>query len=120
MAAVAATVAMPQDFLLVTDSRYVRDGIHRLRDGEDPSEWRHADMWALIRARAVGRTLDAMWVPSHRTAEDYAARGIPERHRLGNAAADAAASGVAALRAPPAAWRTHRAAQLADAEACQR
>eukprot|EP00974_Lingulodinium_polyedra_P003525 331975-Lingulodinium_polyedra.AAC.1 len=61
-----------------------------------------------------------MWVPAHRTAEDYAARGIPERHRLGNAAADAAASEVAALRAPPGAWRAHRAAQLADAEACQR
>eukprot|EP00974_Lingulodinium_polyedra_P074667 7235661-Lingulodinium_polyedra.AAC.1 len=59
MAAVAATLAMPRGFLLVTDSRYVRDGIYRLRDGEDPSEWRHADLWALVRARAVDRTLSA-------------------------------------------------------------
>eukprot|EP00974_Lingulodinium_polyedra_P091368 8858088-Lingulodinium_polyedra.AAC.1 len=43
LAAVAAVRAMPRGFLLVTDSRYVRDGICRLRDGEDPSEWRHAD-----------------------------------------------------------------------------
>eukprot|EP00974_Lingulodinium_polyedra_P012660 1226465-Lingulodinium_polyedra.AAC.1 len=88
MAAVAAVRAMPRDFLLVTDSRYVRDGISRLREGEDPSEWRHADLWALLRERATDRALRAMWVPSHRAAEDYAARGIPECHRLGNAVAD--------------------------------
>eukprot|EP00974_Lingulodinium_polyedra_P019900 1923042-Lingulodinium_polyedra.AAC.1 len=59
LAAVAACRAAPRGFLLVTDSRYVRDGVCRLRDGEDPAEWRHADLWALIRDRAVDRTLSA-------------------------------------------------------------
>eukprot|EP00974_Lingulodinium_polyedra_P017710 1717810-Lingulodinium_polyedra.AAC.1 len=61
-----------------------------------------------------------MWVPAHRTAEDYAARGLPERHRRGNSLADAAASGLAIARAVTREWRSYRAAQLADTAACQK
>eukprot|EP00974_Lingulodinium_polyedra_P095583 9264758-Lingulodinium_polyedra.AAC.1 len=68
----------------------------------------------LVRDRAMDRTLAVQWIPARRTAEDYAARGLPERHRCGNATADAAASGAALARAAPRVWREYRAAQLAD------
>eukprot|EP00974_Lingulodinium_polyedra_P064509 6232728-Lingulodinium_polyedra.AAC.1 len=86
---------------LLTDSRYVRDGVTRLRGGADPTEWKHADLWEVVRVRVLAGGVSVQWIPAHRTAEDYAARGIEERHRVGNASADAAAGGVAAARAAP-------------------
>eukprot|EP00974_Lingulodinium_polyedra_P052044 5007817-Lingulodinium_polyedra.AAC.1 len=74
----------------------------------------------MVKPHMLNGRAQVRWVPAHRTTGDYAARGIPERHRLGNAAADAAASGLARIRAVPAAWAERRAAQLEDAEACQR
>eukprot|EP00974_Lingulodinium_polyedra_P000866 81233-Lingulodinium_polyedra.AAC.1 len=62
----------------------------------------------------------ARWIPTHRTAEDYAARGMEERRRIGHATADAAARGLALGRAALRDWRRYRAGQLTDAEACQR
>eukprot|EP00974_Lingulodinium_polyedra_P040466 3886782-Lingulodinium_polyedra.AAC.1 len=49
-----------------------------------------------------------------------AARGIPERRRVGNARADEAASVEAAGRAASFAWRARRRQVLQDFEACQR
>eukprot|EP00974_Lingulodinium_polyedra_P075441 7310926-Lingulodinium_polyedra.AAC.1 len=56
-AAVAAVEAVDGPVRLLTDNQYVRDGIVRLRDGADPSEWKHADLWDRVRARAVARAL---------------------------------------------------------------
>eukprot|EP00974_Lingulodinium_polyedra_P095864 9292093-Lingulodinium_polyedra.AAC.1 len=66
---------------LLTDSRYVRDGIARLREGADPAEWKHADLWEVVRPRVLAGGVSVQWIPAHRTAEDYEARGIEERHR---------------------------------------
>eukprot|EP00974_Lingulodinium_polyedra_P067432 6528763-Lingulodinium_polyedra.AAC.1 len=76
----------------------------RLRDGADHSEWKHADLWEQVRPHVLDGRVAVRWIPAHRTAEDYAARGIDERHRRGNAAADSAANGEARARAAPPAW----------------
>eukprot|EP00974_Lingulodinium_polyedra_P055990 5384405-Lingulodinium_polyedra.AAC.1 len=79
-AALAALTAVAGAFVLYTDSKYVRDGVARLRDGADHSEWKHADLWVQVRPLVLSGRVTVQWVPAHRTAEDYAARGIPERH----------------------------------------
>eukprot|EP00974_Lingulodinium_polyedra_P007418 704775-Lingulodinium_polyedra.AAC.1 len=61
--------------LILTDSKYVRDGIVRLREGASPAEWKHADLWFRVRARVATGRVSVRWIPAHRTAEDYAARG---------------------------------------------
>eukprot|EP00974_Lingulodinium_polyedra_P016352 1584077-Lingulodinium_polyedra.AAC.1 len=68
----------------------------------DPAEWAHWDLWVRVRQRARLGTLSARWIPARRAAEERVARGIPERHCVGTATADDAASGFAAERAAPA------------------
>eukprot|EP00974_Lingulodinium_polyedra_P122348 11182493-Lingulodinium_polyedra.AAC.1 len=69
MAAVAACELVRQPLILVTGSRYVRNGVLKLVAGADPAESRHADRWYRFRVRARMGTLRAWWTPSHQTAE---------------------------------------------------
>ena len=105
---------------VVSDSRYVVDGVAGLAAGADPREWRHADLWEVLLGPARARTLTARWVPAHKDAEDYAERGLAEEDRRGNCVADSWASAAAAARTAPAGHRAARGQQLADLERAQR
>ena len=119
-AALAAVCAVPGDIDLVSDSRFVVSGVAAIAAGAQVEEWRHSDLWTSLAPHARSGRLRARWTPAHLSKEEYAARGLPESDRVGNAAADAAAGAAAAARAPPADLVAARAEELSQLEAVQR
>ena len=100
-AALAAVGAVGKDIELVSDSRYVVNGIASIAAGASAAEWAHADLWSCIVPHVRSGRLRARWTPAHLQAAEYAERGLAEADRLGNAAADAAAGAAAEARLPP-------------------
>jgi ribonuclease HI len=119
-AAVAAARAVSQRIELVSDSKWVVQSIAALAAGANPAEWRHADLWALLEPYVVQGRLVARWTPAHKTADEYARRGLLEEDRLGNDAADGNAKAAADARLPPVAIMEGRAAQLKNLARAQR
>lgn len=119
-AAVAAVGAVDSDIDLVSDSRYVVNGVAAIAAGACHREWRHADLWRLLAPHVLSGRLRARWTPAHLGAEAYAALGLAEADRVGNAAADDAASAAAAARSLDEALLESRAGELRRAEAVQR
>ena len=99
-AALAAVGAVDMEIDLVSDSRYVVNGIASIAAGAVVEEWRHADLWTRIAPHVRSGRLHARWTPAHLQEKEYAARGLAEGDRLGNAAADAAAGAAATARLP--------------------
>ena len=83
--------------LIVTDSRYVADGVARLSTGPVPPEVLHADLWSAL-ASAGGGEVRARWVPAHRPAPLPPL--LSDADWQGNAAADRLASAAVAAHAP--------------------
>jgi ribonuclease HI len=100
-AALAAVQSVAEPVELVSDSRWVVNSVAALIAGACPAEWRHADLWEKIVPHVQSGKLRARWTPAHQSAEEYLERGLAERDRLGNAAADANAGVAAAARLPP-------------------
>ena len=97
-AAVIATTAVPGPLLIVTDSRYVADGIHRLGGRLWPPEWKHADLWYHLWVAGSGGGLVARWVPAHREHPDPPL--LSRADWVGNARADRLA-GLALMASQP-------------------
>ena len=100
-AALAAVRAVSQPIELVTDSRYVVRSLASIAAGTCPAEWRHADIWTQLASHAQQGRIIARWVPAHKTAEEYASKGLREEDRVGNAAADKNCGEAANARLPP-------------------
>jgi ribonuclease HI len=118
-AALAAVRAVPQPIELVSDNRWVVRGIASIAGGAVPAEWRHADLWKLLEGYVRQGRVRARWTPAHKSAEEYARRGLHEHDRLGNNAAYANAGGAAGARIPPPRIMQQRERQLellADAQ----
>lgn len=105
---------------IVTDSRYVANGVAALRGGANLADWAHADLWALIAPQCRSGALLARWVKGHTTAQEAVARRLAAEDRAGNAQADALAGRAAQARLPPQPLLEARAAVLADLAAAQR
>jgi ribonuclease HI len=119
-AALAAVGVVDCGVDLVSDSRYVVNGVAALAAGARCDEWRHADLWTQLAPHVRSGRLRARWTPAHLDAEACAARGLAETDRVGNAAADAAAGSAAAARALALPVVEARAAALGRVEAAQR
>jgi ribonuclease HI len=119
-AALAAARAVNAPIELVSDSRWVVRSIAGLAAGASPAEWRHADLWALLVPYVRQGKVVARWTPAHKTADEYAQRGLLEEDRLGNEAADDNAKGAAGARLPPAAILQNRRHQLQALARAQR
>ena len=86
-AAYWASVSAGPGLLIVTDSRYVFDGLAALRSGRARKylDGLDGDLWS----RFLGRRIpEARWVPSHKPIEVFLARGFYESDWYGNKAAD--------------------------------
>ena len=71
---------------VITDSRFVRNGVAALRAGACYLDWAHSDLWERIAEHSRSGFLTARWVKGHTTAEEALARGLSEEDRAGNAA----------------------------------
>jgi len=86
---------------VVTDSRYVHDGVYAVQRGEGASllEGLDGDLWRQVKA-APDATM--VWIPSHKSWEEASARGHSREDWLGNREADRRAGEMAEGRmAPP-------------------
>jgi hypothetical protein len=101
-AALASTQAVAEPVELVSDSRWVVNSVAALAAGASPADWQHADLWERIAPHVRTGRLRARWTPAHKSAEEYRDRGLAERDRLGNDAADGSAGAAAAARLPAA------------------
>jgi ribonuclease HI len=119
-ASLAAVRAVREPVDLVTDSKYVVRSVARLAAGESPSEWRHADLWGQLEPHVRAGRLRARWTPAHKTAEEYARRGLAEIDRVGNDAADVNAGAASVARLPPMAIMQRRLEQVLDVAQAQR
>jgi len=96
-AVVAATEsACPLE--VVSDSRYVVDGIAKMFRRGSPPKGLHADLWASLYCYGKGGGLVARWVPSHRPAPDPPE--LSQLDWLGNRAADGLAGEALRLCGP--------------------
>ena len=77
-AVVPACRLLPGGLAVVSDSRYVVDGVTKIAAGSCCREWRHADIWLLLWPRGRDGDLTARWVPAHKQAEEYAELGYTE------------------------------------------
>ena len=64
-AALAAVCAIGTVIDLVSDSRYVVNGVAAIAAGVEADEWRHADLWMRIAPHARSGHLRARWTPAH-------------------------------------------------------
>jgi hypothetical protein len=104
----------------VSDSRYVVNGVAALAAGASPAEWKHADLWERLAPHARAGRLRARWTPAHLDQADYAKRGLDEKDRIGNAAADVAAGAAALARGPAEDLVAARTAEVEQLELVQR
>jgi ribonuclease HI len=119
-AALAAIRAVNERVELISDSRWVVRGIATIAAGASPCEWKHADLWAQLEAAVRQGRIIARWTPAHKTAGEYAERGLQEIDRLGNSAADANANAAASARLPPQNIIDRRAERLRSLAEAQR
>ena len=119
-AVVAASLLITGDLEIVTDSKYVVTCCARLLAGDSPSDWEHADLWRQLEHPVRSQRLSFRWVKAHMSCEDARARGMSERDRLGNAAADSNAGAAALQRLPSNALLAERAEALLALDAVQR
>ena len=75
-AAVHAVIEAGRPVEVVTDSRYVRNGVAALRAGACHMEWSHSDLWALIAPHCRSGFLTARWVKAHLDAAAARASGV--------------------------------------------
>ena len=114
----AETTASSGGCIVVTDCKYVADGISdllagstkRLFDGED------ADLWLRMAAAPVL----ARWVPAHLAYDTALRRGVSPADWLGNDLVDRVARATAQLHGPPAELIAVRATRLDALGALQR
>ena len=102
MAAVVAAELTTGCIVIVTDCRFVADGVNALggiRSKADLATWAHADLWHRLRSALDGRTAKAKWIPGHATRDHVAQGAITALDRLGNHAADVGA-GLGVLEHP--------------------
>ena len=99
-AAVAAVRAVEQPIELISDSQWVVRSIASIATGASPTEWKHSDLWLQLEPAVRQGRIMARWIPAHKTAEEYAQRGLQEDDRKGNDAADANANAAATARLP--------------------
>ena len=98
---------------IVTDSRYVSDGLGRLTLRAAPPDGENADLWAALWIAGGGREVLSRWVPAH--GEAPAPPLLSALDWAGNARADALASGALRAAAPPAALLTLQQGRRRDA-----
>ena len=92
-AALAAVCTLGTEIDLMSDSRYVVNGIAAIAAGAQADEWRNADLWMRIAPHARNGHLRARWTPAQLEAGENAAPSLAEADRAGNARADSAAGG---------------------------
>jgi ribonuclease HI len=119
-AALAAARAINQTIELVSDSQWVVRSIAGLAAGASPTEWKHADLWIMLEPYVRQGKVVARWTPAHKTAEEYAQRGLLEEDRMGNEGADENAKAAATARLPPATVMEGRRGQLQTLAMAQR
>jgi len=119
-ATVAASLLVLGELEVVTDSKYVTRCCARILAGESTVDWSHADLWRQLELPVRSRRMSVRWVKAHLTPQAARDRGVSERDRLGNAAADSNAGSVAACRVPSGDVAASRARTLSALEATQR
>ena len=84
---------------VVTDSRYVADGITAVQAGRGVKylQGLDGDCWKRV---AAARVVDVLWIPSHKSREEILALGYDLEDWLGNREADRLAGAVTAVRGP--------------------
>ena len=75
---------------IVTDSRYVHDTVHKLKQGIAIAG-AHGDLWQFI-TTAIHTLREIHWVKAHLTEEEALQRNIPAQHWALNQQADSAAT----------------------------
>ena len=83
---------------MVTDSRYVHDGVSAMRRGAGRSylEGTDGDLWT----RLLHIPVRTRWIPSHLSREAAAAAGVADVDWMGNFCADLGAKHAATGRGP--------------------
>ena len=119
-AAVAASLLIERDLEVVTDSMFLVKACARIKAGEAFDEWAHADLWGILAPHVRSGRITTRWVKAHLSASAAAERGMAERDRLGNAAADSNAGRAAISRLPSQAVVAGRLRTLQALEAVQR
>ena len=105
---------------VITDSRFVANGVAALGGGANPTDWSHCDLWEAVAPHCRSGHLTARWVKGHTTPQEAASLGLTEEDRMGNAEADRLAGEAATARLPPADLLNARAGTLMELEAAQR
>ena len=111
-AALRAVSEAGQPVEVITDSKFVANGIAAIRQGASARDWAHADLWERLAPHCRTRFVIARWVKGHLDEDGAAARGVTAEDRHGNAAADRLAGTAAKARLPAAALLQRRLVQL--------
>jgi len=119
-AAVAASRLAGGPLEIVSDSEFVVLRCAQIAAGANEGEWDHDDLWKLLAPHIRSRRVRARWIVAHLSPTKARARGLSERDRLGNAAADSNAGAAATCGLPGPARVSARQRQLDCLDAAQR